>query len=139
MSFIKKIELRYNDSDQMGVVYHANYFVFFEQSRTAMLKEFGVDYYEVEEKGFIFPVRDVACTYFKSIRLGEEIVCEIWLRKMSKVKMEFEHEIRNVQGEVKAKGMSSIISVKKSDFKICKMDKNLPDVYKLKDKIERTF
>ena len=135
MSFIKKLELRYNDSDQMGVVYHANYFVFFEQSRTAMLKEYGVDYYEVEASGFIFPVRDVSCTYFQSIRLGEDIICETWLRKMSKVKMEFEHEIRNIQGDVKAKGMSSIICVRKSDFKICKLDKNLPNVYKIKEKI----
>ena len=135
MKHKKFIELRYSDSDQMGVVYHANYFSFFEQGRTGMLKEFGIDYYEIEKRGFIFPVRDVGCTYLKSIRLGESIYCETQVTKLSKVRMDFEHKIYNTQGELKAKGHSSIISVNKSDFSIAKMDKYLPEVYAIKDKI----
>jgi len=135
MKYKKYIELRYSDSDQMGVVYHANYFSFFEQGRTGMLQEFGIDYYEIEKKGFIFPVRDVGCTYLKSIRLGETIYCETQIIKLSKVRMDFQHEIYNDEGELKAKGHSSIISVNKSDFSIAKMDQNLPEVYAIKDKI----
>ena len=131
----KKIELRYSDSDQMGVVYHANYFSFFEQGRTEMLKEYGIDYYEIERRGFIFPVRDVNCTYLKSIRLGEEIYVETEIEHISKVRIDFSHEIRNSDSELKAKGNTSIISVKKEDFSIAKMDKYLPDVYKIKERI----
>ncbi len=135
MKHKKYIELRYSDSDQMGVVYHANYFSFFEQGRTGMLKEFGIDYYEIEQNGFIFPVRDVGCTYLKSIRLGELIYCETEITKLSKVRMDFQHEIYNDAGELKARGHSSIISVNKSDFSIAKMDEFLPEVYAIKDKI----
>lgn len=131
MAYRKNIELRYSDSDQMGVVYHANYFTFFEQSRTGLLKEFGIDYYEIEANGYLFPVRDVSCTYLKSIRLGEEVYCEASLIKKSKVKLVFSHVIKNVAGEIKAKGNTSIICVRKSDFKITKMDQALPEVYKL--------
>lgn len=135
MKHKKFIELRYSDSDQMGVVYHGNYFSFFEQGRTGMLNEFGIDYYEIEKKGYMFPVRDVGCTYLKSIRLGESIYCETEVIKLTKVRMDFEHKIYNDEGELKAKGHSSIISVNKSDFSIVKMDKFLPEVYAIRDRI----
>lgn len=135
MKHKKTIELRYSDTDQMGVVYHANYFTFFEQGRTEILKEFGINYYDIEKSGFIFPVRDVGCTYLKSIRLGETIYCETEVIKLSKVRMDFAHKLFSDDGELKAKGHSSIISVKKSDFSIAKMDKYLPEVYAIKDKI----
>jgi len=136
MSYKQEIQLRYSDSDQMGVVYHANYFSFFEQGRIKMLKEFGIDYYEIEQKGFIFPVRDVSCTYLKSIRLGEKIICETKMIRMTKVRMDFEHILYNGDNEVKAKGNTSIICVRRSDFSISKLDSNLPNVYKLKDQLE---
>jgi len=129
------IELRYSDSDQMGVVYHANYFSFFELGRTKMLKSFGIDYYEIEKKGYMFPVREVHCTYLKSIALGETIYCETTITELSKVKISFEHHLVNEQGEIKAKGHTTIISVKKSDFTIAKMDQCLPEVYALTSKI----
>ena len=135
MKHIKYIELRYSDSDQMGVVYHANYFTFFEQGRTAMLKENDIDYYEIEKRGFIFPVRDVSCTYLKSIRLGEKIYVETTIKKISKVRIDFSHVIRNDNEEVKARGNTSIIAVKKDDFSIIKMDEYLPNIYKMKDRI----
>ena len=131
----KKIELRYSDSDQMGVVYHANYFTFFEQGRTDMLKELGIDYYELERKGFLFPIRDVRCTYLKSIRLGDDIFVITKIDKITKVRIDFSHKLVDENNELKATGNTSIISVKKDDFSIVKMDEAIPDVYALKDKI----
>lgn len=131
MKFTNKIELRYSDSDQMGVVYHANYFTFFEQSRTGFLKDLGIDYYDIEETGYLFPVRDVNCTYLKSIRLGEEIVCETVLEDYSKVKLSFSHILKSTDGEIKAKGNTSIICVKRDGFKISKMDQAMPKVYEV--------
>jgi acyl-CoA thioester hydrolase len=129
------IHLRYSDSDQMGVVYHANYFSFFEIGRTAMLQSFGVNYYDIEKKGYIFPIRDVDCTYLKSITLGETIYCETEIVELSKVKISFEHKLVDDNGELKAIGHTSIISAKKSDFSIARMDKHLPEVYKINDKL----
>ena len=135
MKYRNYISLRYSDSDQMGVVYHANYFTFFELGRTGMLKEHGVDYYEVEEKGFVFPVRDVDCTYLKSIKLGERIYVETKIVKITKVKISFEHEIYNEDNELKAVGHTAIVCVRKSDFQIAKLDKVLPEVYLIKEKM----
>lgn len=130
-----QIELRYSDSDQMGVVYHANYFSFFEIGRTKLLRSFGIDYYEIEQQGYVFPVREVDCTYFKSIVLGETLYCDTKITQLSKVKIAFEHVLVNAKGELKAKGHTAIISVKKDGFSIVKMDQHLPQVYAIKDQI----
>ncbi len=128
-----ELQLRYSDSDQMGVVYHANYFSFFELGRTAMLREHGIDYYDIERRGFMFPVRDVDCTYLKPITLGEQIFCETELVELTKVKIVFEHKLLDQAGEIKAIGHSSIVAVRKDDFRIIRMDEHLPDVFALKD------
>ena len=123
------IQLRYSDSDQMGVIYHANYFSFFEQGRTAFLKELGFDYFKVEEDGIIFPVRDVSCTYLKAIRFGENITVSTKLHKVTKIKITYYHEIHNATGELKATAYTTVVSVDKKTFNIIKMDERLSEIY----------
>jgi acyl-CoA thioester hydrolase len=126
------IPLRYSDSDQMGVVYHANYFTFFELGRTALLESHGIDYYDIEKRGYLFPVREVSCTYYESITLGEAIRCETRIISMSKVKISFEHTLLNAEGHIKAKGKTAIVCVSKDTFQLARMDRHLPGVYQLK-------
>lgn len=126
------IPLRYSDSDQMGVVYHANYFSFFELGRTALLAAHGIDYYEIERRGFLFPVREVSCTYYESITLDEVIHCETRIIEMSKVKISFEHTLYSATGQRKAVGHTAVVCVDKDAFQLCRMDRHLPDVYQLK-------
>ena len=45
----------YADTDQMGVVYYANYFMLFERARTELLRLNGLSYKEIEEQGFMLP------------------------------------------------------------------------------------
>ena len=123
------IQLRYSDSDQMGVIYHANYFSFFEQARTQFLRELGFDYYKVEEDGIIFPVRDVSCAYLKAIRFKEKIYITTKVHKLTKIKITYYHEIYNIEGELKATGYTTVISVDKETFNIIKMDERLKDIY----------
>ena len=124
-----EIQLRYSDTDQMGVIYHANYFSFFEQARTQFLRELGFEYSKVEEDGIIFPVRDVSCTYLKPIRFKEKIYITTKLFKVTKVKITYYHEIYNSEGELKATGYTTVISVDKDTFNIVKMDEKLIDIY----------
>lgn len=124
-----EIQLRYSDTDQMGVIYHANYFSFFEQARTQFLRDLGFDYYKVEEDGIIFPVRDVSCTYLKAIRFKEKIFITTKVHHLTKVKITYYHEIYNSSGELKAKGYTTVISVDKETFNIVKMDEKLKLIY----------
>lgn len=129
MKSIKKLDLRYSDTDQMGVIYHANYFSFFEQGRTTFLKDVGYDYHTFEEQGIIYPVRDVSCTYLKSIRFGEEVYVETSIHKFTRVKTTYYHEIKDNDGEVKCKGYTTVVCVDKETFLPIRMDERMKDVY----------
>jgi len=59
---ISRLRVRYAETDKMGVVYYANYFVWFEVGRTDLLRESGWDYREMETEGFGLPVIDASCT-----------------------------------------------------------------------------
>jgi acyl-CoA thioester hydrolase len=124
-----EIQLRYSDTDQMGVIYHANYFSFYEQGRTRFLKELGYDYHEIEQNGIVFPIREVSNTYLKSIRYGEKITVSTQVFNVSKLKITYYHEIHNEDGELKSKGYTTVVCVDKDTFQVIKMNERLPKIY----------
>lgn len=135
MKSIKKLDLRYSDTDQMGVIYHANYFSFFEQGRTQFLRDVGYEYFTFEEMGIIYPVRDVSCTYLKSMRFGEEVYLETTIHKFTKVKTTYYHEIKNSDGELKCKAYTTVVCVDKNTFQPVRMDERLPEVFNAYKKV----
>ena len=56
----------YGDTDQMGIVYYANYLRWFEKGRSEFLREIGLPYSIIEQQGFHFPVVEVSCRYVES-------------------------------------------------------------------------
>ncbi len=65
----KEIEVRYAETDQMGIVYHANYLVWMEVGRTALIKELGFLYKDMEDRGVLSPVLDISISYKKAAPL----------------------------------------------------------------------
>lgn len=125
----RDIDLRYSDTDQMGVIYHANYFTFFMQGRTKFLKDLGFDYLMFEQKGYMYPVRDAKCTFLKSIRLDEKIYVETSVHKFTKIKTEYYHEIKNEAGELKATGYTTVVCVNIETGIPTRMDGVFPEAY----------
>ncbi|MDR1942298.1 MAG: acyl-CoA thioesterase [Endomicrobium sp.] len=70
------IRIAYADTDQMGVVYYGNYFTFFERGRTEWLREIGLEYTKIEERGFYFPVIYAECKYIASAKYDDLITVE---------------------------------------------------------------
>ena len=68
-----RIRVRYAETDKMGVVYYANYFVWFEVGRTDLLRESGWNYREMETDGFVLPVIEARCAYRASAKYDDEI------------------------------------------------------------------
>ncbi len=128
MEVTTQLQLRYSDTDQMGVIYHANYVTFFEQGRTDYFRQQGIDYNEIEASGIIFPVHDIQVTYHNASRLHEEIYVVTSVEQVSPVKIQFKHVIRS-KDSVKATGTSVIVCVDKTTFKIKKLSTALPKVY----------
>ena len=70
---LSRLRVRYAETDQMGVVYYANYLVWFEVGRTDLLRESGWNYREMETEGFGLPVIEAHCIYRESAKYDDEI------------------------------------------------------------------
>ena len=72
-----EVRVRYAETDQMGIVYYANYFIWFELGRVEVLRSLGLTYKQLEiEHGRILPVIEARCRYRAPARYDEEIVIE---------------------------------------------------------------
>jgi len=83
----------YGDTDQMGVVYYANYLRWFEMGRTELLRQIGAPYSEVERRGLFFPVTEVSCRYLRSARFDDEIAVETILKALGRATLVFGYTI----------------------------------------------
>lgn len=83
----------YGDTDQMGVVYYANYLRWFEMGRTELLRQIGAPYSAVERRGLFFPVSEVSCRYLRSARFDDEIAVETVLQALGRATLVFAYKI----------------------------------------------
>jgi acyl-CoA thioester hydrolase len=88
-----RVRVRYAETDQMGVVYYANYFVWFEVGRTDLLRESGWNYREMETEGFGLPVIEAHCTYRQSAKYDDEIEVRTTGEMLSPVRVKFSYEV----------------------------------------------
>ena len=77
----------------MGVVYYANYFVWFEVGRTDLLRTAGSTYRQLEAEGLALPVIEAHCEYLRSARYDDELEIYTSGRSVSPVRVEFTYEV----------------------------------------------
>ncbi len=87
------IRVRYAETDKMGVVYHANYFMWFEIGRCELLRAIGRSYREMEASGIGLPVIEAHCEYKSPARYDDELVVKTTGRLLSPARVEFAYEI----------------------------------------------
>lgn len=92
-SSVSTVRVRYAETDKMGVVYYANYFVWFEVARTDLLRHLGWSYREMEQAGVSLPVIEADCQYHRSVKYDDEIEIRAEGRLLSKVRMEFTYRV----------------------------------------------
>jgi acyl-CoA thioester hydrolase len=91
---ISPLRVRYAETDQMGVVYYANYFVWFEIGRTNLLRETGWSYREMEAAGVALPVIETACQYRLPARYDDEIHVRTTGSLLSPVRLAFTYDVQ---------------------------------------------
>ena len=87
------VRVRYAETDQMGVVYYANYLVWFEIGRTEWLRETGWTYRAMEADGLALPVIEAHCEYRQGARYDDELEIRTTARQVSAVRLAFDYEI----------------------------------------------
>lgn len=92
---VSELRVRYAESDQMGVVYHANYLVWCEIGRTDLIRQFGITYAELERRGVALAVSDAALRYHAAARYDDGIRVETRLADVRSRAVTFEYLIVN--------------------------------------------
>lgn len=90
---ILEIRVSYADTDQMGMVYYANYLVYFERGRTEWLREAGLTYKALEEQGHYFPVIECSCGYKSPAKYDDVITVKTTMGEIGPASVKFEYEI----------------------------------------------
>lgn len=88
-----EVKVRYVEVDRGQVAYHAHYFVWLDMARTDFLKQRGISYRELEERGFFFVVAETRCRYIQSVGFDDLIRIETSLKSLHPKRVEFEYEI----------------------------------------------
>lgn len=84
----------YADTDKMGVVYYANYLVYFERVRNEMLREAGYNYKKMENQGFMLPVVEVYCRYKKPAHYDDLLEFIAWFGEIKRTRITVNCEVR---------------------------------------------
>ena len=88
-----QVRVRYGETDKMGLVYHANYIVYFELGRTELMRSRGVDYAEMERHGMSLAVIDVGVKYRRPARYDDLLTVETRLTEASGARVRFEYRV----------------------------------------------
>ena len=97
------IRVPYADTDQMGMVYYANYFVYFERGRTECLREKGMEYRALEDKGIYLPVVEASCRYRSPAKYDDILTVYTRVSETGACSIEFSYEIK-CSGRLVAEG-----------------------------------
>ena len=101
-----RLRVRYAETDQMGVVYHANHFIWFEVGRVELLRQLGFSYREMEENdGCFIAVVDARCRYKAPAHYDDEVLVRTHLKNVRESLVHFGYELlRANDGVVLAEG-----------------------------------
>src|SRR5580700_46742 len=106
-----RIRVRYAETDQMGVVYHANHFIWFEVGRVEFLRRCGFSYKEMEREDDCFiAVVDAQCRYKAPVHYDHEVVVRTYLKHVREKVIRFGYELRSAEtGKLLAEGETTHI------------------------------
>ncbi|HTQ39211.1 MAG TPA: thioesterase family protein [Pirellulales bacterium] len=105
-----QIRVRYQETDGQGRLHHANYFTYFEQSRTELLRAAGMSYRQVEEAGYMLVVVEIGCEYFLPASFDELLTVRTKIVRAKGARMEHQYEVFR-DGKLMARGHSVVACV----------------------------
>lgn len=123
-----RIRVRYQETDQMGVVWHGNYFSWFEVGRTELFRNAGLPYRELEKQNLFVPVIEANCQYRIPARYDDTLSIETELSRLTGVRIEFSYTVVNQNEEVIAKGFTTHVFVDQNG-KPMNLSKANPDLF----------
>jgi len=94
--FRTRIRVRYEETDAAGVVYYANYLVYFEVARVEALRAVGLPIAEVERRGVTLPAVSASCTYHSPAHVDDLLEVAMWTDHVGRASFGFRYEVRRI-------------------------------------------
>jgi len=123
MEFSYKI--RYAETDQMGVVHHANYLLYLEQARIDWLEKKGISYAELEQSGIMLPVYNINIDYKRPITFGDTVKVNVERGEMHGVRIPFDYKLYNSSNELVVEAQVTLIFLSSETRKPIKCPEDL--------------
>jgi len=102
-----QVNVRFNEADPLGMVWHGHYIRYFEDGREAFGSRYKIGYLDFYNHGYIVPVVSVQCDYKRSLRYGEKVIIETQYEPCEAAKLKFKYRLYNADnGQLVATGTS---------------------------------
>jgi acyl-CoA thioester hydrolase len=128
-SSISTLRVRYAETDKMGVVYYANYLVWFEVARADLLRSLGWTYREMEQAGISLPVIEAHCEYRKPAKYDDEVEVRTEGRMLSPVRMEFHYEVIRTEDRTVAASGRTVHAAVDTAGRPCRLPDRVREVF----------
>jgi acyl-CoA thioester hydrolase len=127
----KSFIVRYAETDQMGIVHHSNYPVWFEAGRTEFFSKLGINYSNIENSGYLLPLTHMTVEFKNAAKYEDEIIIKTKLVSLTCVRTEFAYEVFNsITGVLYAIGSTNHAWTNK-ELKPVNIETKAPEVYAL--------
>ena len=126
-----RLRVRYAETDQMGVVYHANHFIWFEVGRVEFLRQLGISYRDMEQNHRCsMAVVDARCRYRVPARYDDEIIVRTQLKNVRDSLVHFGYQlVRASDGTLLAEGETTHLAID-GEMKVCAIPENYMSVFR---------
>tara|TARA_B100001559_G_scaffold199181_1_gene166605 strand:- start:65 stop:457 length:393 start_codon:yes stop_codon:yes gene_type:complete len=124
-----KIKVRYNETDQMGIVHHSNYLKFFELARIEWLEKLNMPYQKIESNNIILPVVKCELKFIKPLIFGDIFFIKVFCSKRPTSTIEFSYQIFNDNNEITTEGMTTLAFLDSIKRKPLRCPKIISDLF----------
>lgn len=125
-----KIKVRYAETDKMGIVYHSNYYIYFEVAREDLISYAGMKYKALEDYGVMMPIMETHCKYHEGARYGDELDIETYIEELTPFKAVIGYKVmRESDNKLIAQGKTVQAFVDSQSFRIINLKKVHPDIW----------
>ena len=131
---------QYHETDQMGIIHHANYIRWFEEARVDFLEQLGFGYERSVASGIDFAVTGVTCEYKSMTRFGESVAIGLSIAELGAARMTIRYEVKDAAtGVLRAVGTSGHCYFDNAKKRPVSLKKALPELYKLLEERANTL
>ena len=126
--------VRYAETDQMSVVHHSNYSIWFEAGRTDFIKKMGIPYSKIEESGAMLPLIELRCMFKGFARYEDEIIVKTYIKEHTGTRLLFHYDVYKVGSDMVLTEGETLHAWTNSFLKPVNIKKYKPEIYELIEK-----